>query len=291
MIWVLRFPLDSRILLIAAVLCPLGLWLERRRESLRGLLWPLVFLIGYTAALCLFFMTSRHRLPVLPIAIMLGAGTVTSICRLAVRRSPGQRVRALTLGGSLVLLIGVSFLLYERPSARYHLTYTGAHKLYNQGLVLSRQGRFEEAVELFAASLEQRESPSVRFEMASALVGSRRSREAIEHIERCVELEPTHARAWSNLGYLRESILRDYQAARAAYENAVRLAPGDANAYFRLGHVCLELKDPAAALDHFKRFLQLAPPDSPHRRDAQRKIVAAEMLLEVLPPREPGPQE
>lgn len=64
------------------------------------------------------------------------------------------------------------------------------------------------------------------------LFDRRRHREAIRHWERTVELEPSLAVAWRNLGIGYFNVLGDPEKARAAFERAFAAAPDDARVLY-----------------------------------------------------------
>jgi protein O-GlcNAc transferase len=82
--------------------------------------------------------------------------------------------------------------------------------------------------------------------------------EAEAILRRIVTIEPTHARAWHQLGQVMKDARR-WQAALPALCEAVRLDPHSAEARFDLGLACMENGDQDEALAQWARVVELQP--------------------------------
>jgi tetratricopeptide (TPR) repeat protein len=97
------------------------------------------------------------------------------------------------------------------------------------------------------------------FERASAWdADPERWEDAVAAYRRVVELDPTYAAAWNNLGLLLHRLGR-YAEARRAYETALAQDPRLAEAAYNLGALDEDLGDAAAAIRHYRRALELQP--------------------------------
>jgi len=100
----------------------------------------------------------------------------------------------------------------------------------NLGILHTRDGRYAQAEEAFLAALER---------------------------------DPASAIACNQLGILYRRMGR-FDAAESAYHEAVRLDPGYAIAHLNLGVLFdLYLRQPERALEHYERYLALAPTPQP----------------------------
>lgn len=137
--------------------------------------------------------------------------------------------------------------------------------------------------------------------------------EAIDSYKKCVELDPTHAAAYINLGtlyynrhdypqaehYYRKAIEVDSRYALAyfdlgnvldetgrlpdavkAYQAAISLAPTYADAHYNLALALEKARQPRKALAHWQAYTKLdtVGPWSIHARNQMRKILAADEL-------------
>ena len=86
----------------------------------------------------------------------------------------------------------------------------------------------------------------------------KRYRQAIECWRRALKIEPECVNDWNMLGAALQS-LGDTDAARAALEKALALAPDDARVHCNLGTLHQNLKQPEQAVAEFRRALALDP--------------------------------
>lgn len=158
----------------------------------------------------------------------------------------------------------------------------------------------ETAAEFFARGVGLEEEPTTQLE-------------AIENYKKCVDLDPTHAAAYINLGtlfynrhdyvqaerYYRKAIEVDPRYALAyfdlgnvldetgrlpdavrAYQSAISLAPTYADAHYNLALAFEKARQPRRALHHWQAYARLDTngPWSIHAKNQMRKILAADEL-------------
>jgi Tfp pilus assembly protein PilF len=279
LLWVLRFPLDARVVLLLALLSPLALWLEGRGDRLAGLRWPLVFVVGYAGVLTLFFMTSRFRIPVIPAAMVLGSVTVVSLWRLGTALFRERSTRVLGLTGTLLVLGAASYGIYGHASAPYRLQFHEAVKLWSLGHTFAEHGDLQKALQYFRQAVEADDHYAIHYDLAVTYGRLGRTDEARTEFLETLRQNPGHAQAWLNLAQIRQDRDGSLEGAREAYEKAVAADPGLSIAYFKLGEIYLRLNEPELALASLSRFLSVAPTRSPLRAEAQRKIGFAQLML------------
>ncbi|MGC2696755.1 MAG: tetratricopeptide repeat protein [Candidatus Angelobacter sp.] len=158
----------------------------------------------------------------------------------------------------------------------------------------------ESAAEFFARGVGLEEDPGTQLE-------------AIDNYKKCVELDPSHAAAYINLGtlfynrhdyvqaerYYRKAIEVDPRYALAyfdlgnvldetgrlpdavrAYQSAISLAPTYADAHYNLALAYEKARQPRKALHHWQAYARLdtTGPWSIHAKNQIRKILAADEL-------------
>ncbi len=79
-------------------------------------------------------------------------------------------------------------------------------------------------------------------------------------LAKAVSLQPEFAAAWSDLGFVRNTLL-DSAGALAAYQRAVALDPADAVARYRLGAAYLDRRQPRLAIPQLEKALTESPDD------------------------------
>ncbi len=103
----------------------------------------------------------------------------------------------------------------------------------------------ETAADFFARGVALEEDPATQVE-------------AIENYKKCVELDPTHAAGYINLGTLFYN-RHDYPQAERFYRKAIEVDPRYALAYFDLGNVLDETGRLADAIRAYESAISLAP--------------------------------
>ena len=84
------------------------------------------------------------------------------------------------------------------------------------------------------------------------------SEEAERTYRRALRVDPEQPEAWYNLGFLLYD-RGDLDGARFGFERALASDPGFADAHFNLAIVLEELDRPDEAKEHWKRYLELDP--------------------------------
>lgn len=126
---------------------------------------------------------------------------------------------------------------------------------------------FGKALMLFEKLLAQ--DPGIRVEVAvpyaeallreAERLGRSHPRAAIRLLEKCIEVDPSNARAHFELGKL-HTRRHDYPSAVAHYRKALALDPKSAKAFFNLGYVYARTADFARAEEMYRRTVELSPP-------------------------------
>ena len=97
-----------------------------------------------------------------------------------------------------------------------------------------------------------------RIERAQQLCESRCWEEALEQIDRALEINPSNSSWWSSKGFLLDHLER-YEAAITAYERALEHDPDDRELLSALGLDCVRTGQLLRAIDIFDRVQQIDP--------------------------------
>ncbi len=206
----IKFPFG-----VIAPLALLGLvlaWPQRQRLA------PLyLFLLGYIPTIILFLVTARHRLAVIVLFLIFAAFAVERLWQWSRERQAAKLVAACAV--LALLLVGLNLRPFELgfdTSWQYH---------YQRGQVLEKQGRLDEAIAEYRAS---------------------------------VNFLPS-AEALNNLGYAL-SRRNDFAGAYRAYQQALQVKPGGADVLANLGLLFLNVNE----LDSAAHYLNLSQQSNPN---------------------------
>jgi len=129
--------------------------------------------------------------------------------------------------------------------------------LHILGLIRVSQANHHEAADLLGKAVKiNPNDPSIRFNLAKALLESGFNKESIPHHKCAVELDSNNASAWINYG-VALSNLGQSEEAIAAYDQAIKLNPAYDEALFYKGVALYRLERFDAALASYDKVLDL----------------------------------
>jgi tetratricopeptide (TPR) repeat protein len=226
----------------------------------------LLYLVAYAATVVAFFVTARHRIPLVLALLPYASVAVLSFVD-AVKRHQLDRV---TLA-SIALLVAFFFLsnsrLYgvrEDVATEFHL---------GLGEVYARQGRPADAIREFQQAV--RVAPGMErawFNLGVAYLEMKRYDDAVAALHRALELNAAFAPAWSHIGnaYLDRGMADD---AAAYYRKALELDPSLAVAHYNLALVLGRKGDFAGYVKELEATLRSDPYFVPADLDLARVYV------------------
>ena len=249
-----------------------------------------LFVIFYSAAVIIVFVTSRYRIVVVPVMSVLAGGG----CAVILKFLAQQRFKRLAAVAIAVVAVGFASAaagpFYEEqidyePELYYGLgdslnkhgrrdeaieAYLQAVRLrsdyvearHNVGLLLVDNGRVDEALEHFSSALEVRpDNSALQNDMGMALCRQGKIKEGVLHYQKAVEIDPNNFSAHSNLGtaYIR---LRRFNDAFKHYLRAVEIKPDDPVLNNNLGNVFALRGRPDKAVEYYRVSLRAKPEDA-----------------------------
>lgn len=133
---------------------------------------------------------------------------------------------------------------------------------FDSAVDLMQQGKYAQAVEILKTVIEREQrlpAPYVNIAMAYSQLGD--TKQAEKNLVTALKLDFGHAVANNELGMLYRKAGK-FNAARTAYENAIKQNPDYLPVKRNLGVLCdLYLHDYECALTQFKDYLELDPED------------------------------
>ncbi len=228
------------------------------RNNFRKLLPLYIFILAYIPSVVLFLVTARHRLPIIPFLIIIGAGGIVRFVQ-AIKKY--NLPKKLTLIG---LLIIITFFINQKY---FDLGLPNPFNIhYNEALTYHRLGNYEKAEqEYLLAHMAFPFSAALMVNLADVQMKLNKIDEADQNLTRAIALQPKFAASYNNLGNLikgkggQDSALVLYKKAieyynpNAARENEI----GDY--YVNLADTYKQLNMPDSAAPAFHQAMTRAP--------------------------------
>jgi tetratricopeptide (TPR) repeat protein len=221
-----------------------------------------LYLAVYALTVIGFFVTSRHRIPLVPALIPYAAFALVGVWEWVRKREGDLRRIVATL---LVFL--AAFALSNTRAWGVRDDVEAVHYL-NLGLAYVRLDRYEDAVRELDAALEREPSfANAWFNKGLALLEMKRYDEAVDAFQRTLRIDPQYAPAWSHLGNV--SFERGLLGVAEGYfRRALEIDPHLAVAQMNLGIIFRERGDTGG----YVRQLQAALDSDPYCVDANLNL-------------------
>jgi len=278
-----------------------------RRREIAAPIW--LFVVLYPASVILVFVTSRYRVPIVPVMSVLAAAGCLAIGKLLKERRPKK------LAGIVAALVGITLVtsvpgpfyaeqLNFEPELYYGLgdsldkrdrtaeaieaysravslrpDYVEAH--HNLGLLLADEGKFEQAIAHYNSALKtDPENAGVHDDLGLALSKLGKTQEAIDHYNEAIRINPKSASAHDNLGTALFRLGKMPQAIKH-YSTAVALKPDDPVSHNNLGNVYAIQGQPEKAIEHYEISLNLKPDDPETLNNTANALAALKKFSEA----------
>jgi Flp pilus assembly protein TadD len=132
----------------------------------------------------------------------------------------------------------------------------------NLGIVLTHQGRQEEAIAHYMQALRIRpQDPDAHINLGNALASRGRQEEAVAHYMETLRIDPRDAEAHNNLGIALARQGRQEEAI-AHYMEALRIDPQYAEAHYNLANLLARQGRQEEAIAHYMEALRIDPRDA-----------------------------
>jgi tetratricopeptide (TPR) repeat protein len=248
----------------------LGVWKIGRFGFPFGLLLPVAFLglilcwralpgpvllslLLYPASMIMVFVTSRYRVPVVPLMSILAAGGVGAIWKMGQKR----QWKKLAVSWAIILGVGVASSS-TGPFYEERLDYE-AELYYGLGSTFDEWGKVEQAKTAYDRALDLRaDYTEAHYNLANILKAQGRLEEAIEHYGQALRTEPNSVEIRNNFGAALKTMGQIDQAIEQ-WEKALELVPSDPFAHFNLALALAEQGKYDLSLKHAEEALQRRP--------------------------------
>lgn len=233
-------------------LAAVGMVLAWRRRPQAGLL--LLCTGAYSASLLLFFVTSRYRLPLVPLLLPFAGYALVWL----VQQGQARQWRRLGIGVAVVVLLAVVSNAGLRPADPL----ADAEIHFDLGRVEAQQGQYAAAVRSFGTAVQLDSNYlQARHNLGAALAAMRRYREAEVVYRRALAQAPDDRGLHLNLAALYRATGR-YEQAMGHYRRVLATkadAAVRAQAANALGLIEVRQGALARAVDYFAMALKAAP--------------------------------
>jgi tetratricopeptide (TPR) repeat protein len=224
------------------------------RRIIPGPIW--LFMIFYPASVILVFVTSRYRVPIVPLVSVLAAGGCVAIWKILKARQSAQ----LMVAGVIILGAGLAGGV-PGPFVAEQIDYE-PELYYGLGNSLDKRARTDEGIKSYRKAISLRgDYAEAHHNVGLLLMKQEQLDEAVAHLNTAINLEPNHAVLYKDLG---NALVAQGKVGDAigGYEKAIQLDPKSAQAHRRLGLALASLGRFDAAIDHYNQALQLEPDDA-----------------------------
>jgi len=243
--WGLAFPFG-----LVTPLALIGLAVYVRQ---RGLALPVLFALGYGAAVIAFFVTSRYRMPVIPLLLLFAVYGAFGLYEEHGRKTLRQNMPSVALLGGLLLVCNMGLSPMDMSGS--------AATQNDLGNAYLRQGRYDMAQLKFEQAV-RRDSTywQAWFNLGGlrALHGDLQG--ALSIFQRVAAFNPERADVWSNLAGAHVG-LGEYGKAAQVLEEALRVAPPRPDIYVELIRLYMAQRASGRADSLYHRALSQFPDD------------------------------
>jgi 4-amino-4-deoxy-L-arabinose transferase-like glycosyltransferase len=239
----LKFPFGILLPLALA-----GVWLARRQW--RRFLPLHLFVGAYSLSFIAFFVTSRYRMPMIPIAAILAAVGLVGLVRLV-------RLRGKELAWPLAIALA-AFLLFNANLAGAGRQASPDQNHFAAAVGLHEQGKDEDALVELRRALATDSATNV-LSLEATLLGSQGDLAGAERAARAaVRLHPFEADAYGMLGNVLANA-GQLDSAAVYFEIMLKRDPYSLQAWNNLGNIALSHKDYARARHYYEGALKIRP--------------------------------
>ena len=231
---------------------------------------PYLFMVLYAAAVIMVFISSRYRIPTLPILIIFAASGSLFIYNAVKTKSFSN----LWMKG-IAALVAVCFTIIPGPYTEEKVNYT-AEMYCGVGEHWKTEKQFEQALHFFRKAIQLNPGYAEAYYNIGNIYEIKEDyQKAIKFFQTSLSLRPDYAIVHNNLAIALETI-GDISGAIKHYEKAMQINPVFFSAAYNLGMVLMISGRPAEALPNFEKAIALQPKNAEYHYKAGIAATALE---------------
>ncbi len=154
-----------------------------------------------------------------------------------------------------------------------------AEKYIDEGKRFRREKDYRGSIDAFTKAIELKPTATAHNGLGLTQYELKNYNAAIAEYEKALKLEPQNSNSHAYRGDAKAA-LQDHRGALADYAKAIQLNPNNANAYNRRGIYWFDQKDYKAALQDFLKATALDPENQTYKNNVE----IAKKKLEIIPP-------
>jgi|GEM_PF-432446 len=208
---------------------------------------PLIlFIVFYSLSVILVFVSSRYRLPLVPIlSILASLGVFTFIRELSDRWWSHVVLIGFIVIATMLLCVIPGPFCEEEPNYEAEMYYALAHR---QG----EKGNLQEAIRFYNLALEKNPRlHDAHNNLGAALVNLGNTDKGIAHFERVLSSLPEREDVHNNLG-MALAQKKQFELAITHYKKAIRINPYFTEAYYNLANCLANTGEEEKAIENYK---------------------------------------
>ena len=256
------------VLVPLAVLGVLATWHHRSRL---GAYYAMA--ITYAAAVVMFYVSARYRLPLVPFLIVFASAGLAALPSI-VRTAGRARIAA---AAAVVVVVAI---ITNRPLLSADLMRATTET--NLGVALQMDGRLQDAEVHYRRALAlQPDYAPAHANLGMALVVLQRSDEAIDSFQRATAAGLQTAEIYDNLGIALTRAGREDEAI-AAYRNSLQLNPKNGVIHLTRGSLLVKRQRFEEAIDEFRAGVALIPNSAEAHNNLGGALAASGRTAEAI---------
>jgi len=212
-----------------------------------------LFLALYPAAVILVFVTSRYRMPVVPVMSLLASGGIVAFWEMTLKRHWPK----LAILSAIFLISAVGCSSFG-PFPEERLNFKA--ELHNAlGVVLQEMGHPEKAKKAYLNAIQSRDDfVDAYYNLGVLMEKQGKTNQAMDYYHQAIKADPQSPNPYYNLGVLFQFQGKTDESIRY-FLQTLKLEPSDAYAHNNLGNALRSRGQLDRAIEHYRLALKYKP--------------------------------
>ncbi|MCM8787843.1 MAG: glycosyltransferase family 39 protein [Candidatus Omnitrophica bacterium] len=189
------------------------------------------FIFSISLGLVLFFVSTKNRIPLVPILNIFAAASIYKIYQTLEQKRYNLFFLLLLIIFSFIIFMNKERFFYKKTFIKPVTYYLGKAIIYNNN------GNYNKMQEvLLVAEKIEPDNPTVLFSLGTAFFYLNNLNMAEKYFIKALEVYPFYLDAYYNLGFI-YNLERQYKKAKVVLKKLIELEPDDFVAHFELGKI------------------------------------------------------